>query len=194
MILSRPREVTKSMKGAAKAMVYVVQRPRPRLGPDGTVCERDLRPAMEFGSLRYIFEAEERAAFQPSLGLDRVREVLSAFDPHEDYMLWPSMGDPATLYLVLLTLGGMRLPSVRFLYWSRELDQETGQRTRKGHYWVFTVDLNNHWMALMEPGRLARFEDTAMNGSGKNGSRAENRVWVPTVATTDVAPLRRIGR
>ena len=143
-------------------MVSVIQRPQPILRADGKVTERDLRPAMEYGPLRYIFEAEERVAFHQKPALDRLREVLSAFDPDQDYILWAGLGDPAAAYLVLLTLGGLRRGRVRFLYWSRELDPETGLRTRSGHYWVFSVDLTMHWRQLL---------DSSIADGGQRGPR-----------------------
>lgn len=173
-------------------MVYVIQRPQPILRADGKVTERDLRPAMEYGPLRYIFEAEERVALHQKPALDRLREVLSAFDPDQDYILWAGLGDPAAAYLVLLTLGGLRLYRVRFLYWSRELDPETGLRTKNGHYWVFSVDLTTHWSQLLDPSTAEGFERGPQGGSLRDDQPMGGWRRVPMNSSVVEGSRRRI--
>lgn len=113
-------------------MVYVVQRPKPKKNADGSVWEPNLAPAEEFGELKFLFEPTDNAFLQPTKALLEARRELANFNPHTDYILWPGVGDPATLYAVLLALGDRGLPFVNFLYWTRRVDPNSGERVARG--------------------------------------------------------------
>lgn len=122
-------------------MVYVVQRPKPKQNADGSTWEPNLQSAEEFGELKFLFESTDQLYVQPTRALLDARRKMANFDPNKDFVLWPGMGDPAALYAVLFALGGMGLPHVNMLYWTRRFDQMTGERTKSGSYYSIQFNL-----------------------------------------------------
>ena len=110
--------------------VYVIQQPV----PNQHNWTPDLTPATEFGELKYIFGGGENVYALPGPMMKKAKKALLDFDPENDYLLWPNMGDPAALWTVCLVLPIMGFQKVRFLYWNRK--RISGQRDYKNGFYA----------------------------------------------------------
>lgn len=112
--------------------VFVIQQPRPN---KKTGWVPDLSSATEYGELEYIFDPHERCYALPMPSLFKARRILrDKFDEEEDYILWPSAGDPVSVFAVCFAMADLNLSKVTILIWDRKRD-ENGRRLRdKGCY------------------------------------------------------------
>ena len=112
--------------------VYIPQQPMPNKRTGWTP---DLSSAAEYGKIEYVFAGGERVYALPGPSLFKAKKILRDFNPEEDYILWPGVGDPAALYATLLALMSHDPASIRFLYWDRKRDSN-GQRDRNSGFYV----------------------------------------------------------
>lgn len=117
--------------------VYVTQQPKPnRLG-----WTPNLSGAAEFGKLAYVFSGSDTPYCDPERAMDEARHALHSFDPDEDYVLWPNSGDPASIWVVLMTLSRFPINKIRFLYWERKMTGGVRSRT-DGFYSPVSIPFN----------------------------------------------------
>jgi len=113
--------------------VYVVQQPR----PNKKGWTPDLSSASEYGNLFYIFEPNEKVFALPGPSLFKARKILrERFNENEDYILWPSAGDPMAFACLMLALGELNLHEVNFLVWDRK--RRGGVRVENAGFYVPT--------------------------------------------------------
>lgn len=118
--------------------VFVTQRPVPN--------HRDwvpnLAPATVFGEIKYVFEPEDFICTNPKDAMEKAKTRLADFNPETDYILYPSTGDPAAVYVICLCIGHWFTDhEIQFLYWDRE-KTEGGERSHtKGNYRVTKIPL-----------------------------------------------------
>jgi hypothetical protein len=112
------------------ATVYIVQRPREN--KFGWV--PDLTDASRYGSLKIIFESNEKPQFLPGPSILKARRLLKDFSP-EDYLLWAGGGDPIAV-MIVTAIASERSPSINVLRWERNIEQ--GERDRRAGWYMPT--------------------------------------------------------
>ncbi len=122
--------------------VFIIQQPRPNPKKDNWTPSFDA--ATQYGGLRFIFDASDRAHLDPTTAQETVRQELKDFDPEQDFLLPTIFGDPAATWVTLLWLApflksqGHRY--VTFLYWSRGKGDE-GMTNENGYYMPCKIPL-----------------------------------------------------
>ena len=119
-----------------KGRVFVTQQPK----PNGNGWVPNLSPATEYGTLHYIFGAEDKPFLSPLAAEQKVAQALSDFDEQKDYVLWPNTGDPVGLMIVMLMLARMGFAQVKVLYWERKMTNGRRDKTN-GFYTPITLDV-----------------------------------------------------
>ena len=119
--------------------VYVPHEPM----PNGRGWTPDLGPATGYGIIKYVFGGSEQAYNNTPLRVDQAQERLADFDPAADYILWPNTGDPATQWIVIMTLLAMGHRNIKFLYWNRERSDSGSVIQGKGYYMPVEIDVQS---------------------------------------------------
>jgi hypothetical protein len=114
--------------------VFVVQAPKP--GPQGYTY--DMSPALEFGQLVSIFDADEQPSLTPGPSLWKARQVLKDFND-KDFFVWAG-GDPFALALVSAVLMEINNGFATFLRWER-MRNSSGERKGRGYYMPVRFDM-----------------------------------------------------
>lgn len=112
--------------------VYIPQQP---MANRKTGWMPDLSSAAEYGKLEYIFNGGERIYALPGPSLFKARKALENFNPEEDYILWPGVGDPASLFATMIALMQHDPEKITFLYWDRKRNDD-GSRDRHNGFYV----------------------------------------------------------
>lgn len=107
---------------SSAATVFVMQRPKAKEGG----WEPDLSPAMQYGKLEYVFDADDKPHASPTSALAKAKSRLANFDASRDYLLWPNFADISSMLIIvaLLTRGGNT--RLRYLTWKRTRASEAG--------------------------------------------------------------------
>jgi len=113
--------------------VFVTQQPR----PNASGWTPNLTPASDFGTLRFVFEPEQRPSASPNQALRHAQVVLKDFDPDEDFVLWPNTGDPSAAWAVMLALAKKGVERIQTLYYERSL--VNGVRDRRNGFYTPVV-------------------------------------------------------
>lgn len=111
--------------------IYIPQQPMPN---KRTGWAPDLSSALQYGKIEYIFQGGEKCYALPGPSLFKARKALENFDPENDYILWPGVGDPAALFATLLALMLHNPDQIRFLYWDRKRDDDGNREKGRGFY------------------------------------------------------------
>lgn len=120
-----------AVKGYNGARVFVTQRPIPnRKG-----WFPNLQGAEKYGALHFVFEPQDRPFHDTDAALNQAREKLSDFDTKKDFVLWPSSGDPAGVWAVMLALAtDSDIDEIQVLYWDRKFID--GERSSTEGYYI----------------------------------------------------------
>lgn len=116
--------------------VYVIQQPR----PNQVGWMPDLSSATDYGKLEFVFDAHERVYALPGPSRFKATKVLKGFNPEEDYILWPNVGDPAAFAIVMDVIASMDVDLYKMLYWDRKRNQEGKREKNMGFYVPVTVN------------------------------------------------------
>lgn len=100
-------------------VVYIVQEPKPKNG-----WTPDFSNAAEYGRFEHVFMPEQRVCSMPTRFFREAMKKLQWFNPDEDFILWPNLGDPTSLQCVCFALAKLGIKKVRFLYWNRKRDAD----------------------------------------------------------------------
>jgi hypothetical protein len=115
--------------------VFITQQPT----PNKSNWTPNLEPALRYGAIHFVFGGGDRPYTDPDGAFEHATETLKDFDPNEDYLLWPSAGDPAATWAVMLAIS--RIASkVRVLYWERSI-KDGIRSTTEGFYTPLTFNL-----------------------------------------------------
>jgi hypothetical protein len=119
--------------------VYVIQQPR----PDKRGWEPDLSSASDFGAIHFIFDSADRPSTDVAWAERKARHKLQEFDPAADYILWPGIGDPLAVSIVMKVLftSGSEITGVNInmLIWNRKLSSDGARLLRSGFYTPVTI-------------------------------------------------------
>lgn len=96
-----------------KGSVYCVQ--KPKVGPSGITY--DVSPAMEYGEIKFIFDAYENPSTNPEASLNKIRAALEHYNEETDYCI-SAGGDPYGLFLVGFIVNELELP-IKWLRFER---------------------------------------------------------------------------
>lgn len=131
------------MKQQTPSRVFVTQQPR----PNRHNWVPNLESATQYGRLEYVFSGSESAYCDPDGAFSKALQRLQTFRPDLDYILWPSSGDPATTWAVMLALSRLaQVSHIRILYWERSLVD--GHRSQvEGFYTPITFQLPKTFFA-----------------------------------------------
>jgi hypothetical protein len=114
--------------------VYIVQRAREnKFG-----WTPDLTDASRYGSMKIVFETNDKPQFLPGPSIHKARRIMRDFGP-EDYLLWPGGGDPVAV-MVCAIVAAENSPIVRFLRWERNKEEGVRDR-RKGWYMPVSIEI-----------------------------------------------------
>lgn len=111
--------------------VFIPQQPMPN---KKTGWMPDLSSAAEYGKIVYLFGGGEKVYALPGPSRFKARKLLENFNPEEDYILWPGVGDPAALFATMIGLMQSEPESITFLYWDRKRDSSGGRDGVSGFY------------------------------------------------------------
>jgi len=100
---------------------------------------RDFSSAVEYGSLYFLLEKNERPSYDPRPVYRRLLERLRTSFSEEDYIVWAG-GDPMAPVLVGQALRELGRNSFKNLRWERV--RENGKRTGDGYYVPVSMDLS----------------------------------------------------
>ena len=113
------------------ATVYLVQRPREnKFG-----WTPDLTDATRYGSMKVIFEPNEKPQFLTGPSILKARRVLKDFSPN-DYLLWAGGGDPIAV-MIVSAIAAEVSPIINVLRWERNIEQ--GDRDRRAGWYMPTT-------------------------------------------------------
>jgi hypothetical protein len=115
--------------------VYVTQQPI----PNRHNWIPDLSPAAKYGAIKYVFPSDCQIFQNTIKAVEIARDVLANFNPKEDFICWPTCGDPASLYIILMILGKFGHDNLTYLYWNRERNEDGSPRRDKGNYLPLTI-------------------------------------------------------
>ena len=113
------------------ATVYLVQRPREnKFG-----WTPDLTDATRYGSMKVIFEPNEKPQFLTGPSILKARRLLKDFSPN-DYLLWAGGGDPIAV-MIVSAIAAEVSPIINVLRWERNIEQ--GERDRRAGWYMPTT-------------------------------------------------------
>lgn len=112
--------------------VYIPQQPMPN---KKTGWMPDLSSAAEHGKIEYIFGGGEKVYALPGPSLFKARKALENFDPENDFILWPGVGDPMAFAITIQALMSHDPHQIRYLYWDRKRTT-SGERDRNSGFYV----------------------------------------------------------
>lgn len=116
--------------------VFVTQQPI----PNKHNWTPDLTPAAQYGKLQYVFN--QGPLFNEIKSAQRAAEIaLKHFDPETDYVCWPCAGDPAALYVIIMTLMKLGHRKINYLYWSRKLNHDGVRVRSSGEYLPIPIEV-----------------------------------------------------
>lgn len=115
--------------------VFITQQPV----PNRNNWTPNLEPAIKYGAIHYVFAGGDRPYTDPDGAIEHATKELKDFDPDKDYILWPSTGDPAATWAVMLAIARI-VSKVRVLYWERSLVNGV-RSTTDGFYTPITFNL-----------------------------------------------------
>lgn len=115
--------------------VFVTQQPV----PNNKNWTPNLEPALKYGAIHFVFGGGEKPHTDPDGALEQAAHELRDFDPDEDYILWPSSGDPAATWAVMMSISRL-VNKVRVLYWERSMRDGIRSPT-EGFYTPLTFKL-----------------------------------------------------
>ena len=99
------------------ATVYITNNPAPS---KRTGWRPDLTSAIQYGQIKFVFEAEDPVSKRPVQAMEQAIELLKDFDPYEDYLCWASSADPISVYIVTMVLTGhYHHKDIQTLIWDR---------------------------------------------------------------------------
>ena len=112
------------------ARVFVIQDPG---------IARDFSSALDYGSLIFILEKNDRPSYDPKIVHKKIRDSLFNNFSSEDYIIWAG-GDPMAPVLVGIVLREIGFDKFKNLRWERVRDKNK-RRTGDGYYVPVTVEL-----------------------------------------------------
>lgn len=121
-----------------QSTVYIIQQPRPK--ENGWT--PNFEPATKYGKLATVFDAGDRAYADPTSARKKIVTKLANFGSEKDFLLWANFGDPACLWLTIMTLVATGRTKIKFLYWSRG-KSATGMSNDNGFYFPVELDVTS---------------------------------------------------
>lgn len=115
--------------------VFVTQQPT----PNNKNWTPNLEPALRYGAIHFVFDGGDKPYTDTEAAIEQAHAALKNFDPEEDYILWPSSGDPAATWAVMLVISRLAA-KVRVLYWERSL-RDGVRSSSEGFYTPLTFKL-----------------------------------------------------
>lgn len=109
--------------------VYVVHKPRPGGANKVTF---DLSPALQFGSIEYIFDTRDQPGLTPGPSLLKALKVLKDFSD-DDYLCWAG-GDPSAMIIATAAAMQVNRGKVGYLRWERSRDAAGNVIPHAGYY------------------------------------------------------------
>lgn len=110
----------------------------------GSTFTFDLSPALEFGPIRFVFDAGDQPSQDPERAIEQAYERLADIT-ERDYLAWAGGGDPAALIISTAVACDLLDGNIKYLRWERKTD---GFGNRRGGFYVPTqFDV---WAALDE--------------------------------------------
>jgi hypothetical protein len=94
----------------------------------------DLSSAASYGKLDYIFNGGEKVFALPGPSRFKARKKLEGFNPEEDYILWPGVGDPIAYAIVIDILASMDVDFYSLLNWDRKRSPDGTRESGQGFY------------------------------------------------------------
>lgn len=104
----------------------------------------DLSSASEYGNIKYIFSGGEKVYALPGPSLFKASQELKGFNPKEDFVLWPGVGDPAALFTTIIAIMRFNPEKITFLYWDRKRDPEGNRSKSQGFYVPCTITIQEN--------------------------------------------------
>jgi len=116
--------------------VYVTQEPKPSYKNDWVP---DLSSALEYGKIKFIFEADYNTTSSPSNSMRKAEYVLQSFDPENDYILFvPGRGEYPGM-ITSFVIKGLSMDQgfdyINILVYDRRIGED-GNRHRSGGVYI----------------------------------------------------------
>lgn len=115
-------------------MVYVTQQPGTLHTKTGRPWTPNLESAEKYGPLKFVFDIEEIIALHPNESLSKAIAALSSFNAAADYLLWPGVANPLSLFCCTAALvANFEIKEINVLVWNRNFyEKQTRDATESG--------------------------------------------------------------